>query len=79
MKARTLVVSMKDDLLFPVEEQLLLAREIPDAQWTEIDTLYGHDGFLVDTELVKLEIKKFIKTETLDSGETFSAGQILNY
>lgn len=79
VKARTLVISMKDDILFPVEEQLLLAREIPDAQWTEIDTLYGHDGFLVDTELVKLEIKKFIKTETLDSGETFSAGQILNY
>ena len=48
IKARTLVVGIHSDLLFPPTEQQFLARHIPHATYEEIDSLYGHDGFLVE-------------------------------
>ncbi|MBD2699289.1 homoserine O-acetyltransferase [Spirosoma sp. BT702] len=48
IKARTLVVGILSDLLFPPSEQQFLARHIPDATYEEIDSLYGHDGFLIE-------------------------------
>ena len=44
----TLVIGIASDLLFPVREQHFLQTHIPDAVYQEIDSLYGHDGFLVD-------------------------------
>lgn len=61
VKAETLVVSMEGDLLFPPEEQLFLAKYIPNARWYEVKTKFGHDGFLIETpQLVEL-FKEFIK------------------
>ncbi len=48
IRARTLVVGIRSDLLFPPAEQQFLARHIPDATYEEIDSLYGHDGFLIE-------------------------------
>jgi homoserine O-acetyltransferase len=48
IKARTLVVGIRSDLLFPPTEQQFLARHIPNAVYEEIDSLYGHDGFLIE-------------------------------
>lgn len=48
IKSRTLVVGIRSDLLFPPAEQQFLARHIPDAVYEEIDSLYGHDGFLIE-------------------------------
>ena len=50
LQARTLVIGVASDLLFPVAEQELLARHIPGAELAVIDSIYGHDGFLVETE-----------------------------
>lgn len=59
--ARTLVIGVSSDLLFPVEEQKFLARHIAGAVYAEISSFYGHDGFLVETELLAKEIKRFLK------------------
>ncbi|MPR32731.1 homoserine O-acetyltransferase family protein [Salmonirosea aquatica] len=48
VKARTLVLGIKSDMLFPTVEQQFQARHIPDAEYQEIDSLYGHDGFLIE-------------------------------
>jgi homoserine O-acetyltransferase len=48
VKSRTLVVGIRSDLLFPPTEQQFLARHIPSASYQEIDSLYGHDGFLIE-------------------------------
>jgi homoserine O-acetyltransferase len=48
VKAKTLVLGIKSDLLFPLSEQQFVARHIPDAVFQEIDSLYGHDGFLIE-------------------------------
>jgi homoserine O-acetyltransferase/O-succinyltransferase len=48
IKARTLVIGISSDILFPPIEQQFLAKHIPDATYQEIDSLYGHDGFLIE-------------------------------
>lgn len=59
IKARTLVVGISSDVLFPVCEQQYLARHIPDAVFVEIDSFYGHDGFLIETEKLTQLIESF--------------------
>lgn len=59
--AKTLVVGISSDLLFPVEEQKFLAEHIPSAQYLEINSFYGHDGFLIETQTLAQEIESFIK------------------
>jgi homoserine O-acetyltransferase/O-succinyltransferase len=60
IKAKTLVIGISSDLLFPVEEQQFLAANIPNAEYEEINSFYGHDGFLLEYEAMELVIKKFL-------------------
>jgi homoserine O-acetyltransferase len=59
IKAKTLVIGIDSDLLFPIQEQKFLANHIPSASFEVISSLYGHDGFLVEFELFKKIIKRF--------------------
>ena len=62
ISAKTLVIGITTDLLFPVCEQKYLAGKIPNARYAEIKSLYGHDGFLIETEKITQEIiKRFEK------------------
>ncbi|NBA76621.1 homoserine O-acetyltransferase [Emticicia sp. ODNR4P] len=66
VKAKTLVMGIKSDALFPINEQEFLAKHIPDATFQALDSLYGHDGFLIENELITKAIKiwqKFIKLD----------------
>lgn len=59
IKAKTLVIGITSDMLFPPSEQQFLAKHIPNAQYIEIDSPYGHDGFLVETTKLTEVLKKF--------------------
>jgi homoserine O-acetyltransferase len=59
IKARVLCVGIKSDLLFPTEDQKLIASNTKQAEYVEIDSFYGHDGFLIETEIVSDVIRKF--------------------
>ncbi|GAA4309586.1 homoserine O-acetyltransferase [Mucilaginibacter gynuensis] len=63
IKAKTLVIGIKSDVLFPVEEQQYLFQHIPKASFSEFDSLYGHDGFLIETEALTNIITSFFKTD----------------
>jgi homoserine O-acetyltransferase len=67
IQAKTLVIGIKNDVLFPVEEQQYLAKNIPNARFTELDSFYGHDGFLVETEILTEEIGNFFKAADSDT------------
>lgn len=54
---RGLIISVSSDILCPPEEQKFLAQHIPNAKYIEIDSLYGHDGFLLEYEKIGLAIK----------------------
>ena len=58
--ARTLVIGITSDLLFPPSEQKFLAEHIQGALYSEIDSLYGHDGFLIETEVLTKIISVFL-------------------
>lgn len=59
--ARTLVVGIENDVLFPLSEQEYLAKNISGATFTAMSSPYGHDGFLVETAQLTGIIGKFLK------------------
>ncbi len=63
--ARTLVIGVRTDVLFPIEEQSLLTTYIPRSRLEIIDSLYGHDGFLVETETIGALLKPFLAGKSL--------------
>lgn len=62
IKAKTLVIGISNDVLFPPAEQQFLARHIPNARFVELNSFYGHDGFLIETETLTKEIGTFLKS-----------------
>lgn len=62
IKAKTVIVNINTDLLYPEAEQRILVAAIPNAIYESIDSVYGHDGFLVETDkLTRLYHKHFSK------------------
>ena len=52
MKQRTLIIGISSDILCPLNEQQHMAEQMPNATLVEIDSIYGHDGFLVEVEKI---------------------------
>ncbi len=61
IKAETLSIGITSDILFPPNEQKFLAEHIPGAIFREIESLYGHDGFLLETKQLTQFINQFYK------------------
>lgn len=59
IKARTLVIGIDSDVLFPLVEQEYLATHIPHASLHVVTSLYGHDGFLVEFDQMNTFLKQF--------------------
>ncbi len=51
--AKALVIGVTTDILFPITEQQFLAAHIPNATFAAIESLYGHDGFLLEFEQIE--------------------------
>lgn len=75
IKSRTLVLGITSDILFPPAEQRFIAERIPEAQYVEISSFYGHDGFLVETETLTHEIGNFL----ISTGSTAKADQFTKF
>ena len=60
IKARTLVVAISSDILFPVEAQIPMRQYIPDVEYHLIESSFGHDGFLVEHEKLNNIITNFM-------------------
>ncbi len=67
IKAKTLVIGISSDLLFPPHEQEFLAKNIPGAKFQLIDSFYGHDGFLIETKKLTEIISNFYNEKTKKS------------
>jgi homoserine O-acetyltransferase len=61
LKSDVLQIAITSDLLFPVEEQRHFKDLIPNMHYEEIDSLYGHDGFLTETEKINSLIEGFLR------------------
>jgi homoserine O-acetyltransferase/O-succinyltransferase len=60
VQSRTLVIGIRTDVLFPTEEQRFLAEYIREAHFEEIESLYGHDGFLIESEQIRERYLAFL-------------------
>ena len=58
---RTLIIGISSDILCPLIEQQHMAAQMPNASLIEIDSVYGHDGFLVETEKISAHLKAWLK------------------
>lgn len=50
INARTLVIGITSDILCPIAEQQFLVKHLSNAIFKEMDSSYGHDGFLIEWE-----------------------------
>ena len=60
VKAETLCIGIKSDILYPPDEQKFVAAGVAKGSYAEIDSFFGHDGFLIETGQVTELIKDFI-------------------
>lgn len=57
----TLVMGIGSDILCPLDEQRFIAEHVPNAQFIEIDSAYGHDGFIIETKQITLHLENWLK------------------
>ncbi len=71
IKAKTLIIGIKSDILFPMEEQFILSSYIPISHLEIIDSPFGHDGFLVESEKIELCVRTFLEAATFPYRKVF--------
>ncbi len=60
--SKALVVGISSDLLFPVAEQEFLNLHLRESKLHVIESLYGHDGFLTETQELRSVLGEFLQT-----------------
>ena len=58
IKIKTTIIGISSDFLCPIAEQKIMAQHIPNSKFVEIDSPYGHDGFLIEGKLIGEAIEK---------------------
>jgi homoserine O-acetyltransferase len=64
IKAKSLFLGIESDMLFPVAEQKYLAAHVDGGVYDHIDSVYGHDGFLLEFEKLTATIKRFYQMKS---------------
>lgn len=59
IKAGVLAIGIGSDLLFPAAESKFIAQNVKGGTYEEINSLYGHDGFLIETPKLNYVIRRF--------------------
>jgi homoserine O-acetyltransferase/O-succinyltransferase len=59
VKAKTLIIGISTDVLFPNLEQEFMHKHIKNSSLHIIESLYGHDGFLMETEKIEAIVQHF--------------------
>lgn len=56
-----LIIGIRSDILCPLDEQRFMARYMPNTKLVEIDSAYGHDGFIIETEQITAHLGPWMK------------------
>lgn len=65
IKIPTLTVGISSDILYPAEEQKRIAELIPNSTYAQIDSIHGHDAFLIEFEQMEKLISLFFDKNNL--------------
>lgn len=64
LQQKTLLIGISSDILCPASEMKKIAEQMPNATFVEIDSLYGHDGFLIETKAISDNVLQWLKGKT---------------
>ncbi len=70
IESNTLIIGITTDILFPPEESKFIAKHIPNAVYYELESFYGHDGFLVETANLTQVIANFLNNNRAEIKST---------
>jgi len=86
IEARVLVIGVSSDILYPAYQQAELAKNLRQlgvrAEYAELDSPHGHDGFLLDFHLLRPILNNFLNTvapSRLPWGRSFFRASRLAY
>ncbi len=65
IKADALIIGLTTDILFPPSEQKFLAKHIKNSEYAEIDSTFGHDGFLIEAKKITKVISTYYAKQKL--------------
>lgn len=60
IRQKTLLIGITSDILCPVEEQRHMAEYLPEVRLLEIDSAYGHDGFMVEGHKIATLLQEWL-------------------
>jgi homoserine O-acetyltransferase len=63
IQAKTLVIGISSDILYPLNEQQYLVEHIPGAKLEILDSFYGHDGFLLENEKLNVILSNLLNEQ----------------
>lgn len=58
---QSLLIGISSDILCPLEEQHHMKQHLPNCTLVEIDSAYGHDGFMVEVQRISDVLKQWLK------------------
>lgn len=59
-----LIIGVSSDILCPLQEQQYLARHIIRSTYAEIDSAYGHDGFIIESTAISYHLHRWLDDES---------------
>ena len=59
----TFIMGINSDILCPLDEQRFMEAHMPNATLVAIDSLYGHDGFIIETKQITFHLSAWLKNQ----------------
>jgi homoserine O-acetyltransferase len=60
LKARVLSIGISSDILYPPAEQQEIAAAVPAGEYAELQSIHGHDAFLIEFDWLNAQLQRFL-------------------
>ena len=57
------IIGINSDILCPLDEQRFMEHHMPNAKLIAIDSMYGHDGFIIEAQQITNLLKSWLVSQ----------------